>query len=136
MRYALKRVLATRGAVFYVPNVEFEDKAKDKYCVLMEDCADAAETLVVVFTTHRTEYAYQQTSVLVEDKTLNGIRGDTLIQCENWRELPADKILLNDRARFVGHLPPHVMARVDDALTYVRKIDEATLIRMQPQQDN
>jgi len=127
---ALKRALARRGAVFHLPKVEFEGKTKGKYCVLMEDYTDGTERLIVAFTTHRTEYACQKSSVLVEDKDLDGINGDTLIQCENWRELSADTILLDDRVEFIGQLPPNYMARVDDALTYVRGIDEATLIRM------
>ena len=98
----------------------------------MEDYADGAETLIAVFTTHKTEYAYQPTSVLVEDKTIAGIDGDTLIQCENWREIPADRILYDHRVRYVGNLPDEIMARVDGALTHARSLDQATLIRMLP----
>ncbi len=130
MKYALKRVFARRGAVFYLPRVEFKDKTKGKYCILMEDYANGAETLIVVFTTHRTRYASQPTSVLVEDKAIDGIDGDTLIQCENWREIKADTILYDDRVRLIGDLLPEIMERVDDALTHVRRIDEAILIRM------
>lgn len=130
MDFAFRRAWARRGAVFHLPRVEFEDKTKDKYCVLMEDYTDGAESLIVVFTTHRTEYACQRTSVFVGDKAFDGIDGDTLIQCENWREIRADIILYNQRVRFVGNLPTKIMASVDDALTYARSIDEATLIRM------
>lgn len=130
MEFAFKRALARRGAVFYLPSVEFEEQTKGKYCVLMEEYTEAAETLIVVFTTHGTEFGYRQTSVLVEDSAFEGIDGDTLIQCENWREIPADTIVHDPRSKWVGNLPPEIMADVDDALAYVRNIDEATLIRM------
>lgn len=130
MKYALKRAFARRGAVFYLPEVRFEDKTKGKFCILMEGYIDGAETLIVVFTTHRTKFASQPTSVLVEDKAIDGIDGDTVIQCENWREIKADTILYDDRVRFISDLLPEIMERVDDALAHVRKIDEATLIRM------
>lgn len=130
MEFAFKRALARRGAVFYLPSVEFEAKTKGKYCVLMEEYTDGAETLIVVFTTHRTDFAYRRTSVLVEDSAFDGIDGDTVIQCENWREIPADLIVHDRRSKWVGNLSPEITAMVDGALAYVRNIDEATLIRM------
>ena len=130
MEFAFRRASAKRGAVYHLPKVKFGDKTKAKYCILMEDYTDGAQSLIVLFTTHRTEYAYQPTSVLVEDKAFDGIDGDTLIQCENWRELPSDIILYDKRVRFVDDLPAEVMARIDDALSHVRNIDEEILIRM------
>ena len=135
MRFALKCALAKRGAVFHL-RVEFKDTTKGKYCVLMEDYIDGAETLIVVLTTHRTEFDYQQSSVPVDDGAIDGIKGDTLIQCDNWKEIPVEKILIDDRATFVGEVCPEIMARVDDALAYVTKMDEATLFRVLPQEDH
>lgn len=136
MRFALKCALAKRGAVFHLPRVEFKDTTKGKYCVLMEDYIDGAETLIVVFTTHRTEFDYQQSSVLVDDGAIDGIKGDTLIQCENWKEIPIEKLLSDDKVAFIDRLSPEIMARVDDALTYATRMDEAILFRVLPQEDH
>lgn len=130
MGHALRIALAKRGSVYLFPNVEFSDVTKSKYGVLMENYTTGAKDLIIVFTTHRTEFRNQKSSVFVADGVIDRISGDTLIQCENYRAIPAEHLLENERVKYVGRLSQEVMKQVDEALTHVRHIDEATLIRM------
>jgi hypothetical protein len=127
---ALGHALTKRGAVFNVFNVKFPSKTEPKYCVLMEDYSPGANGIMVVFTTHRIEFEYQKTSVKVIDGKINGITGDTLIQCQNYWEFPAEVFCNPNKSKYLDQLTKDVMEQVNEALTYVRDIDEATLIRM------
>ena len=130
MDYALKRAFARRGAVFLLPRVKFESETKSKYCVLLESYTDIAETLIAVFTTSRMKFAYQKSSVLVANGDFEEIDGDTLIQCENWREIHSDDILLNPKTQYIGTLSPEIMERVDEAISFIRNADEIIIVRM------
>lgn len=130
MDYAFGRVLAKRGAVFNIFNVNFPGKIKPKYCVVMEDYVDGATDILVIFTTHRTEFDYQKSSVKIDDGMINGISGDTLIQCKNWRAISPDILFNRKKSKYLCQLPTEIMKQVNEALAYVEEIDEATLIRM------
>ena len=130
MDYALGRALTKRGAVFNIFNVKFPDRNKSKYCIVMEDYVDGMINIPVIFTTHRMEFIYQPSSVKVKDGTIKGISGETLIQCENWCLMSPDIFLDRKKSRYLCQLPLDIMKEVNDALTYIRDIDEVTLIRM------
>lgn len=130
MDYAFGRVLMKRGAVFNIFNVKFPDKIKPKYCIVMEDYADCATDIPVIFTTHRTEFSCQPSSVKVKNGAISGVSGETLIQCENWRLMPTNVFLDRNKSRYLCQLSPEIMKEVNGALAYIRDIDEATQIRM------
>jgi hypothetical protein len=127
---ALGHALTKRGAVYHVYNVEFPDKTKPKYCVLMEDYSPNVRGIMVIFTTHRVEFDYQLSSVKVSDGIINGIKGDTLIQCQNFMEFPPEIFCDSRKSKYLCNLPTALMEQVNEALAFVRDIDEATLIRM------
>ena len=96
----------------------------------MESFYDGAKDLMVVFSTHRTEFYYQLSSVKVLDGLIKGISGDTLFQCDNCRAIPIEIFFDKNRSKYLCKLPSNIMDEVNEALTHVRNIDEATLIRM------
>jgi hypothetical protein len=96
----------------------------------MEDYIGSKENLIVIFTTSRLEFSHRKSSVLVKGGIIKGIEGDTLIECHNWRLLPSESILENDRVKYLCRLPENIMGDIEEALTYVRNIDESILIRM------
>ena len=96
----------------------------------MENYVDGAADIMVVFTTSRTEFDYQSSSVKVQDGAINGISGETLIQCSNYFVMPTDVILNKNKSKYLCQLSPDIMKRVNDAIAYIVDIDEATLIRM------
>ncbi len=130
MDYAFRRVLATRGAVYKIYNVTFPDRTKSKYCVLMENCSPRKNTAIIIFTTSRTEFKSRKTSVFVQDGKIKGINGDTLIQCDNYKEIESSILFDITKSEYLCKLDELIMQSVDEALSYVRNIDEATLIRM------
>lgn len=130
MDNAFRRAWAKRGAVYLIFRVEFPECTKPKYCVLMEDYSCQKADLAVLFTTSRTEYAYQPSSVLVPDSTIGDIDGATLIQCNNARILKVSILLEGRHSKYLGQLPRSVLEEVDRALEHADKLDEATLIRM------
>ena len=96
----------------------------------MEDFIEGKRDLVVMFTTSHLEYRYKKSSVLVKDGNIKGITGDTLVECHNWKLIKPSILCENETTRYLSQLPPAVMKQIEEALTYVTNIDEATLIRM------
>lgn len=119
-----------RGAVFKIFQVDFSDNPHSKFCILMEDYIDEAEDIVVIFTTHRTEFEYQPTSVKINDGGIRGISGDTLIQCNNYWLFSPEIFCDPSKSEYLTDLSEDQMNEVNEALAFIEDIDEVILIRM------
>jgi hypothetical protein len=123
---------ARRGAVFLFHRVKFQGdpRVHQKYCVLMEGYDPAKHTLIVAFCTSRTEFYYQPSTVLIEWGHLPGLVEPTLVQLDNYREIPT-RHLFSRRCMYVGQLPQELLVQVDNALEHLQwSVDEATWLRM------
>jgi len=100
-----------------------------KFCVIMENYAWGNEDIMVVFISSNQKFSSRKTAVRVNDGAINGIKGDTVIECHNWRLIPTSKILNDPKAKYLGQLPISVINQLNDAVAYLR-VDLDVLIRM------
>lgn len=123
--------LAKRGAIYCIHNFKFENQTKPKYCLLLEDIYNFAESLIVVLTTSNMEDEYEKTTIKAHVK---GINGATLIDLYNIHDLPVDILLDESLSKYIGMLPKEKMDEVDNKLKYL-KINHDLWIRMQPNKE-
>jgi len=126
---AMGAALATRGAVYVIHHVVFGEVVKAKYCVLMEDYVEGAETLIVAFTSSRLEFSYRRSTVTIPNSTIKGLDGDSLLDCNNYMEVEAVKLIGSKGINYLGHLHGDLIELIDEALEYVT-VDEHVFLRM------
>jgi mRNA-degrading endonuclease toxin of MazEF toxin-antitoxin module len=122
---------AIRGAVFYLTAVEFRDKTKPKYCVLLEDYTPRADLLIVCLTTSKMDFRGYPSSVELPAKTVPGMPLDSIIQVDNWTEIHSDYLLCKKTSRYLGRLPEDKLKEVNRAILDVMA-DEFIFYRIAP----
>jgi hypothetical protein len=95
----------------------------------MEDFDPARDTLVVVLTTSNMKYSNEPWTVIVPDGSVEGLSGDSLIDCNNYYELRAS-IVGSRQCSYVGPLPDNMIRQVDEALKYASKVPVHLMLRI------
>lgn len=104
MDFALSNALIRRGAIYLIHNVDFGDRSKAKFVVLLEDICQGKKTILGAFTTSHTEYHYIVSTVLIESSKCSLFTENTLIQCENTHEFSIDFFNNNAKAKYIGNI--------------------------------
>lgn len=122
-----------KGSIILVPKFQFVDLSKAKLAVLMENWDTKRETIVLFLITSKMRFKDKKWTCIIPTDTIAALPKESLIDCNNWWELPKSQL---QKCRHVGQLPKEVVDKVEEALTYARKVPLETIIRLRGIQIN
>ena len=123
--------LARRGAIYKIFDFEFPDLTKPKFCLLLEDINNFSNSLIIAFTTHENKFEYKETVIRA---TVKGIPGATFIDLYNYKEIPVEILLNENKSAHINNLSEDKMVEIDKALKRLH-INHDIWIRMQPNEE-
>jgi len=116
-----------KGSIILFHKFQFIDSAKAKYAVLMESWDNNRDTIIFFLTTSNTRFKDKKWTVIIPVGTVSGLATESLVDCNNWWELPKDQI---QGSKYIGDLPKEIIDQIDKAVTYAMKIPMDIVIRL------
>jgi len=116
-----------KGSIILIHKFRFVDLSKAKFAVLMENWDNERETIVFFLITSKMRFKDKKWTLVIPTGTIAGLPKDSLIDCNNWRELPKSQL---EKCRYIGQLSKEIIGKIEEALTYAREVPLDTIIRL------
>ncbi len=100
----------------------------------MEDLKEVKNSVIVLLITSNLKYRDKKWTALMPAYIMEEEKfpsKDSLIDCNNWQELPKNKIL-QKKCRLVCCLKEEIITKIDKALEFAYKIPPEIMIRIKP----
>ena len=116
-----------KGSVVLIHEFQFVDLSKAKFAVLMENWDNERDTIVFFLITSKMRFKDKKWTLVVPAGTIAGLPKDSLIDCNNWWELPKSQL---QKCRYMGEFSKEIIGKIEEALTYAREVPLETIIRL------
>ena len=133
MDFSLSQALIKVGAVYLIYKVEFPQKIKSKYIIVLEDFCNTSDDIICVLTTSNLDHHYRLSSVKVDYSEDSVFPETTLIECDNYWVIPIHILMNPEKSRYIGNVGQDIVEQIYDAFTHVREIPTELLIRIFPE---
>jgi hypothetical protein len=81
-----------KGSIILIPKFQFVDLSKAKFAVLMQNWGNERETIVFFLITSKMRFKDKKWTFVIPTGTIAGLPKDSLIDCNNWWELPKSQL--------------------------------------------